>query len=130
MNLHGRQVQFLDDGRVLELHGFVDGLALDPFGDERGRRDGAAAAEGLELGVLDHAGLGVDLDLQPHHVAASGRPTAWFRSGLAGAPGRNRTPTGVKNYLEIQVVRRREMGGRQTGVRMGRAFKLDFHEGR
>ncbi|MNL43035.1 hypothetical protein D3C87_1655260 [compost metagenome] len=69
MDLHRRQRQFLGDLRVLDLEGLVDGLALDPFGHQRRRRDGRAAAVGLELGVFDHTRL-VHLDLQLHHVAA------------------------------------------------------------
>jgi hypothetical protein len=49
-------------------------------------------------------------------IAGVVAPTAWFRSGLAGAPGRNRTRAGVKSYLEIQVVRRRGFRGRQSGA--------------
>src|SRR5450755_314118 len=68
VDLHGRQVELLDDLGVLDRLGLVDRLALDPLGGQRGAGDGGAAAEGLELGVLDDA-LVVDLDLQAHHVA-------------------------------------------------------------
>ena len=37
------------------LQGLVDGLALDPLGGQAAAGDGAAAAEALELGVLDDA---------------------------------------------------------------------------
>ena len=50
-----RQRQFLGDLRVLERGGLVERLALDPFRHERGRRDGRAAAVGLEARVLDDA---------------------------------------------------------------------------
>ena len=49
----------------------------------RARRDGRAAAEALELGVLDDALL-VDLDLELHHVAALGRADDADADILAG----------------------------------------------
>src|SRR5262245_37290324 len=70
VDLHRRQLQLVDDVGVLDLASLVDGLALEPFGGQARRRDGAAAPEGLELRVLDDAGVDVDLDLQLHHVAA------------------------------------------------------------
>ena len=72
MNLDRRQGQIFGDLRVLDSRCLVDRLALDPFGDERTRRDRGTAAEGLELGVLDDA-FRTHLDLQFHHVAASRR---------------------------------------------------------
>ena len=72
MDLHRREIELLDDGGVLDLLGLVDALALDPLGGEGGRGDGGAAAEGLELGVLDDAVV-VDLDLKTHDIAAGGR---------------------------------------------------------
>src|SRR6185436_10202117 len=69
--LHRRQRQLLRDVRVLDLGRLVERLALDPFGDQRARRDRRAAAVGLEARVLD-AAVGADLDLQLHHVAARG----------------------------------------------------------
>src|SRR5258708_6901222 len=71
MDLHGREVQLLDDLGVLDRLRFVDRLALDPLGGKRRARDGRTAAERLELRVFDHA-LIVDADLQAHHVAAGG----------------------------------------------------------
>src|SRR5437868_11033946 len=64
------QGEFFGDLRVLERSRFVERLALDPFGHERGRGDRRAATVGLETRVFDHAGFGVDLDLQLHDVAA------------------------------------------------------------
>src|ERR1700687_1808864 len=69
VDLHRWEGQFLDDGRVADLHRLADRFALEPFGGQAARRNGAAAAEGLEPGVLDLTGDRVDLDLQPHHVA-------------------------------------------------------------
>jgi hypothetical protein len=43
-----------------------------PFTDKRGRSDRRAAAEGLELGVLDQA-VRANLDLQLHDIAAGRR---------------------------------------------------------
>ncbi len=72
VDLDRRQGQLLDDLGVLDPARLVEGLALHPLGDERRRGDRRAAAEGLELRVLDHALL-VDLDLQLHDVAAGRR---------------------------------------------------------
>src|SRR5690349_21418622 len=49
VDLHWRQREMLCDFRVLDAHGFVKRLALDPFGHQRGRSDCRAAAKGLEL---------------------------------------------------------------------------------
>ena len=51
--------------RVVELH------ADDQLGDHARGRHGRAAAEGLELDVLDAVVVG-DLDVDVHHVAADG----------------------------------------------------------
>jgi len=56
-----------DTARLVDLHAF------DPLGRKRTGRDRRSAAEGFELRIDDLA-LVVDLDLQAHHVAASGRP--------------------------------------------------------
>src|SRR5262249_39110296 len=72
VNLDRGQVQLLHDHAVLDLLRLVDRLALEPFGRERRRRDGRAASERLELGVLD-ASIVADLDLQAHDVAARRR---------------------------------------------------------
>jgi len=68
-----REREFFDDVGVGDRQGLGDGLALDPLGGERAGGDGRAAAEGLELGVLDDLGFGVDADLEAHDVAAFGR---------------------------------------------------------
>src|SRR6188508_518346 len=60
VDLHRRQVELLDDLRVLDRHRLIDAHPLDPFGRERRRRDRRAAAERLELGVFDDPVL-VDL---------------------------------------------------------------------
>src|SRR3954447_2556382 len=73
VDLYRRQRELADDVRVLDRQRFIDRLALDPFGRERRRSDRGAATEGLELGVLDDAGILVHLDLQLHDVAALGR---------------------------------------------------------
>src|SRR4029077_8426535 len=52
--------------------GLVLPLALAPRGEGRARCDRRAAAEGLELRILDQP-VGADLDLQLHDVAAGGR---------------------------------------------------------
>ena len=73
VDLHRRKRKLLHDVHVLDGEGFIHGLALDPFGGQRGRGDRGAAAEGLELRFFDDVGRRVDLDLQLHDVAALGR---------------------------------------------------------
>ena len=70
VNLHRRQAQLGDDVGVLDGERFLDRLALQPLGGEARAGDRRAAAERLELRVVDDAGLGIDLDLQLHDVAA------------------------------------------------------------
>src|SRR3989344_3767343 len=72
VDFHRRQRELLGNLGVLDLARLLDGLALDPLGQQRARGDGTAATVGLELSVLDDALL-VDLDLQFHDVAAGGR---------------------------------------------------------
>mmetsp|Transcript_10256 Transcript_10256/g.31676 ORF Transcript_10256/g.31676 Transcript_10256/m.31676 type:complete len:208 (-) Transcript_10256:33-656(-) len=72
VQLHGRQRELGRDVLVGDLHGLVERLAAQHLGHVRGGRDGAAAAEGHELRVLDDGGLGVHLHLQLHDVAALG----------------------------------------------------------
>src|SRR5437763_389111 len=73
VDLDRRQAQLLDDRGVLDLHRLLDRLALEPLGRQAAGGDGAAAAERLELRVLDPARHRVDLDLQLHDIAALGR---------------------------------------------------------
>src|SRR5215469_6623254 len=61
-------------------------FALDQFSDVAGAGDRAAAAEGLELGVFDHAVFRIDLELQLHHIAAF-RRTNDSRADVLLAPG-------------------------------------------
>src|SRR5450631_3416810 len=71
VDLDRREVELLDDLRVLDLGRLLERHAFDHLGRERARRDRRAATEGLELRIRD---LAVDdLDLQTHHVAARGR---------------------------------------------------------
>src|SRR5207302_11359534 len=72
VDLDRRERQLLGDLRVPDRYRLVERLALDPFGDQRARRDSRAAAVGLEAGVLD-AAVASDPDLQLHHVAAGRR---------------------------------------------------------
>src|SRR3989304_1330131 len=74
VDLHGRQLGLVDDVRVLDLRGPPPRAPLQPLGRQAGRGDGAAAPEGLELGVLDEPRLHVHLDLELHDVAALRRP--------------------------------------------------------
>jgi hypothetical protein len=70
VNLHRRQRQFFHDVCVFDAHRVVHGAAFDPLRGQRRAGDGRAAAEGLELGLFDHLGLGVHANLQAHYVAA------------------------------------------------------------
>src|SRR5918911_91381 len=47
VDLHRRERKLLGDLRVLDLLGLLERLALHPFGEQRARGDGAAAAVGL-----------------------------------------------------------------------------------
>mmetsp|Transcript_59966 Transcript_59966/g.144902 ORF Transcript_59966/g.144902 Transcript_59966/m.144902 type:complete len:201 (-) Transcript_59966:77-679(-) len=68
VDLHRRELEVRGDVCVLQLLGVVHGLADDHLRGEGAARDGGAAAEGLELRVLDDAVL--DLHLQLDHVTA------------------------------------------------------------
>ena len=70
MNLDRRQCQLFGHLRILDRHGLIQRLTLDPFGHQRARCDRGTAAVGLEFCVFDQT-VGADLDLQFHHVAAS-----------------------------------------------------------
>ena len=67
----GQAAEGVDDFLVGEVLGFLEGAALDELGGHAGGGDGAAAAEGLEAGVLDLAVADLEGDL--HDVAAGGR---------------------------------------------------------
>jgi len=73
----GGSFRLVHDVGVLDLRRLVDRLALEPLGGQARRGDRAAAAEGLELGVLDDTGFEVDLDLP----ASSRRRTPARRPG-------------------------------------------------
>src|SRR5579862_8674515 len=73
VNLDRRKREFANDVGVLDVERFFNRLALHPFRGERRAGDRRAATEGFELGLFDHVGLGIDLHLQLHHVAAFGR---------------------------------------------------------
>ena len=67
---------------------FLNGLTLDEFRGHGGGRDGAAAAEGLELHVLDAVIL--DLQVHFHNIAALGVAYFAYAVGvgdLAHIPG-------------------------------------------
>src|SRR5690606_28390701 len=84
VDLHGRKAQLLDDLGVLDLESLVEGAALEPLGGQGRGGDRAAAPEALEPGVLDDAGLLVDLDLELHHIAALRRADEADPDVLAG----------------------------------------------
>ena len=66
----GQTAQGVHHLLVGDGQGLVDGLALDELGGHGAGGDGAAAAKGLELGVLDD--VIVDLQVHLHDVAALG----------------------------------------------------------
>src|ERR1700681_438292 len=70
VDLDRRQAQLVDDVGVLDGEGLVDGLALEPLGRQARARYRRTAPERLELRVIDDTGVGIDLDLQLHHIAA------------------------------------------------------------
>src|SRR5262249_60562194 len=69
MDLHGRQLELVHDVRVLDLGRFLHRAPLEPLRGQAGGGDGATAAEGLELGVLDDARIEADRDLEHNDVA-------------------------------------------------------------
>src|SRR5437867_2645176 len=73
VDLDRRQLQLGHDVRILDLERGVDALPLQPLGRQAGTRNRGAAAEGLELRVLDDPRVEVDLDLELHDVTALGR---------------------------------------------------------
>src|SRR5262245_45883735 len=70
MNLNRRQVQFLDDRRVLNRKGVINRPSLQPFGRKARACDRRSTTERLELCILDNLRLGIDFDLKFHYVAA------------------------------------------------------------
>src|SRR5205807_5976216 len=73
VDLYRGKAELAHDVRVLDGERFLDGLAFDPLGGQRGAGDRRAAAEGLELRLFNYLRLGIDFHLQLHHVAALGR---------------------------------------------------------
>lgn len=69
--LDGWQAKLLGNLGVLDAAGLLEGHAADELGEVAAAGNGGATAEGLELDVGDGVVVGVDLDLQLHHVAAS-----------------------------------------------------------
>ena len=71
VHLFRRQaVEVVGDVLVADLQRLVERLALDDLGQRRRRGDGRAAAEGLEMRVLNDLGFRVDFQHQPQRVAA------------------------------------------------------------
>src|SRR5512138_747231 len=56
VDLHGRELELAHDVGVLDLGRLVHRAAFEPLGGQARRGDGTAAAERLELGVLDDPG--------------------------------------------------------------------------
>ena len=71
LTLDGWQAKLLSDLGVLDATGLLKGHATDKLSKIAAAGDGRAASESLELDVGDGVVVGVDLNLQLHHIAAS-----------------------------------------------------------
>lgn len=69
--LNGWQAKLLGNLGVLDTAGLLKGHTANKLSQVAAAGDGRATAEGLELDVGDGVIVGVDLDLQLHHIAAS-----------------------------------------------------------
>ena len=86
--ISGQTAQCIHHLLVGDGQGLLNGLALDELRGHGGGRDGAAAAEGLELHVLDAVIL--DLQVHFHNIAALGVAYLAYAVGvgdLAHIPG-------------------------------------------
>ena len=72
LTLDGRQTQLLCDFGVLDAAGLLEGHALDELGEVAAAGDGGTATEGLELDFADGVVVGVNADLELHHITAGG----------------------------------------------------------
>jgi hypothetical protein len=68
--LDGRQAKLLGNLGVLNAAGLLECHATDELSQVAAAGNGRATAESLELDVRDGVVVGVDLDLQLHHIAA------------------------------------------------------------
>jgi hypothetical protein len=71
LTLDGWQAKLLRNLGVLDTAGLLKGHATDKLSKVAAAGNGRAASKSLELDVRDGVVIGVDLDLQLHHVAAS-----------------------------------------------------------
>jgi len=71
LTLDGWQAKLLRDLGVLDAAGLLKGHATDKLGKVAAAGNGRAASESFELDVGDGVVVGVDLNLQLHHVTAS-----------------------------------------------------------
>jgi hypothetical protein len=71
VELDGRETKLLCNLGVFDLARLLEGEPLDALGHVGAGRDGAATAESFKLDVGDDA-VGVNADLELHHVTASG----------------------------------------------------------
>lgn len=104
LTLDWRQTKLLGDLGVLDAAGLLEGHATDKLGQVAAAGDGGSAAEGLELDVGDGVVIGVDLDLQLHHIAASrgaDKTSADVVLALAHATDIARVVVVVENLLVV-----------------------------
>ena len=70
--LHRRKTKLLGDLSVTNPTRLVEGHPTDQLGEIARASNGATTPEGLELDVVDLVRVRVDLDLELHHITASG----------------------------------------------------------
>jgi hypothetical protein len=83
--LAGQAAQLARDVLVRDARGFLQRLALDHLGQDAARGDGAAAAEGLELGLGD-AAVGVQPEARRSASPQAIEPTSPTPSASARSP--------------------------------------------
>mmetsp|Transcript_109796 Transcript_109796/g.354227 ORF Transcript_109796/g.354227 Transcript_109796/m.354227 type:complete len:206 (-) Transcript_109796:12-629(-) len=98
VNLHGRELEVRGDVCVPELGSLVHLLTDDHLGGQGAACNGRAAAEGLELGLLDDAVL-ANPDLELNHVAARGLPNECCADVLVGLV----QPSYITRVVEVVV---------------------------
>jgi hypothetical protein len=69
--LDRRQAKLLGNLSVLDAASLLERHATDELSQVAAASNGGATAKGLELDVGDGVVIGVDLDLQLHHITAS-----------------------------------------------------------
>ena len=70
--LHRRKAKLLGDFSVTDPTRLIEGHPTDQLGEIARAGNGATTPEGLELDIVDLVRVRVDLDLELHHITASG----------------------------------------------------------